>query len=128
MPRLLDRVSSSVVLKKNIILLVVVAVGVLLFIPTLDDGFMLDDYYQLAHLEDFDRVPEVGPLSIYTFADGKLNRLPHPQGDVLPWWADENLKIDFFRPLAGILHHLDHGCGPWCCWRWLCSSESWEHR
>jgi hypothetical protein len=95
-------------LKNPVILGVVVAAGVLLFLPTLDDGFMLDDYYQLAHLEDFDRVPEAGPLSLYTFADGRLNRLPPPQGDVLPWWSDDNLKINFFRPLSCVLHHVDH--------------------
>jgi len=95
-------------LKSPVILAVVLAAGVGLFLSTLSDGFMLDDYYQLAHLENFDRVPEAGPLSLYTFADGKLNRLPYPQGDVLPWWSDENLKIDFFRPLSCVLHHVDH--------------------
>jgi hypothetical protein len=95
-------------LKNPVILGVVVAAGVLLFLPTLGDGFMLDDYYQLAHLDDFDRVPEAGPLSLYTFADGELNRLPYPQGNVLPWWSDENFKINFFRPLSCVLHHVDH--------------------
>ena len=95
-------------LKNPVILAIVLAVGVLLFLPTMNDGYMLDDYYQLAHLEDFDWLPQAGPLSLYTFADGELNRLPAPQGDVLPWWSDDRLKINFFRPLSCVLHHVDH--------------------
>ena len=95
-------------LNKPVILSMVLAAGVLLFLPALNSGFMLDDYYQLAHLEDFDRIPQAGPLSIYTFADGKMNTLPAPQGDVLPWWAVDHLKINFFRPLSSVLHHVDH--------------------
>jgi len=96
-------------LKNPVILTVVLAAGVLLFLPTLTDGFMLDDYYQLAHIEEHPRLPDVGPLSIYTFADDSPGRAGEIQGDVLPWWADENLKIDFFRPLACVFYHVDHG-------------------
>jgi hypothetical protein len=94
--------------KKNVILPAVLAAGVLLFLPTLDDGFFLDDYYHLAHLENHPRLPGVGPLSIYTFADGRTNRMDAVQGDVLPWWSAEGLRIDFFRPLSSLVHQVDH--------------------
>lgn len=95
--------------KNPIILTVVLAAGVLLFLPTLNDGFMLDDYYQLAHLEEHPRLPDVGPLSIYTFTDDSKSHAGDIQGDALPWWSAEDLRIDFFRPLTCVLHHMDHG-------------------
>jgi hypothetical protein len=88
--------------------LLIVLTGLLLFLPTLDDGFFLDDYYHLAHLEEHPRLPAVGPLSIYTFADGRTNRMDAVQGDVLPWWSAAGLRIDFFRPLTSLLHRADH--------------------
>ncbi len=88
--------------------LLIPVAGVLLFLPTLDDGFFLDDYYHLAHLEEHPRLPAVGPLSIYTFADGRTNRMDAVQGDVLPWWSAAGLRIDFFRPLSALLHRTDH--------------------
>jgi hypothetical protein len=86
----------------------VVLAGVALFAPSLGVGFLIDDVYHLAILERFDRLDDVEPLSFYTFEEGKLQRMGPIQGRLPPWWAGEDFRQVFFRPLSCLIHMADH--------------------
>jgi len=85
-----------------------VLAGALLFLPSLGDGPYLDDHYQLALLEGVADLPAAGAFSLYTFSDGRRERLGGAQGDVTPWWTDPGFRLHFFRPLTCLTLHLDH--------------------
>jgi len=71
-------------------LLMVVALGVTLYLPSLDVGFVGDDLYQLAVLDGVD--DGMGPI----------------QGQVYPWWVASDFRKDLLRPLADAVFRLDH--------------------
>ncbi len=80
------------------IVLLAVMVGILLLVPSLWLGFVLSDLGILPVLERW--YPETGqPFNVYaSFFD-----LPG-----YPWWIDSETRLEFCRPLASALLHLDH--------------------
>jgi len=86
----------------------VAAVGVLLFLPSLGGGFLADDAYHLAAMENPEMFSGLGPLSLYTFIDDQPDRMGPVHGDLLPWWASSDFRQDFFRPLSCVFHQIDH--------------------
>lgn len=87
---------------------IVLLCGIILFLPSLGGGFLIDDVYQLAILERVDRLPNPGPLSLYTFDEGDPAALGPVQGRIASWWASADFRMDFFRPLACVFHIIDH--------------------
>jgi hypothetical protein len=86
-------------------LVVVLAVGVLLFQPGLRSPLMLDDYIHAA-MVDGTYGPPRGPFDLYDFVGaGEAPRLV--ERGFLPWWSHPALKIRFFRPLASALRWND---------------------
>lgn len=87
-------------------LLVVLALGVLVFLPAILAPFFLDDFLHLAMVEG--EFP--GKRSIFDFYDfvADDNRAEMLERGLLPWWASADLRIRFFRPLASVLVWLDH--------------------
>ena len=43
----------------------------------------------------------------------------------LPWWADLNLRVAFFRPLSVATHQLDHRLWPGALWAMHLQSVVW---
>ena len=85
------------------------AVAVVLFLPVLNVGLMMDDYVQ--------RVTYEGGLQVVPRPNWDLFRFVGPDRvefaknlDVgaVPWWAPADYKLAFFRPLAGLSHWLDY--------------------
>lgn len=87
---------------------IIVLSGIVLFLPSLGNGFLADDVYHLAILERFERLDDVGPLSLYTFEEGQPDRMGPVQGGLPPWWASEDFRQNFFRPLSCVFHVIDH--------------------
>lgn len=84
--------------------------AMLLVSPSLQLGWLIDDYVHRAFLTSPEGLEEFGrsPADIFAFiGDGWPE---HP--DSLPWWADDDLTLAFFRPLAGLSHWLDHQLWP----------------
>lgn len=54
-----------------------------------------------------------GHFDLFNFTSGEpaSNRALRDQGVLLPWWASDDLKLTFFRPLSSLLHRLDQ-----CAW------------
>jgi len=87
---------------------IIMGTGMALFLPVLQGGFFLDDYYHLLVLEGGWGISDAGVFDLFTFAEGRPDRMGPVQGDFLPWWAADDLRIDFFRPLCCLLHAVDH--------------------
>jgi hypothetical protein len=87
---------------------IVLLCGIILFLPSLGGGFLVDDVYHLAILEQIDELPTPGLFSLYTFDDGDPTSLGPIQGRMASWWASTDFKMNFFRPLSCVFHLLDH--------------------
>jgi hypothetical protein len=94
---------------------IILIVGVLLFVPSLWVGFLLDDFYYLGAIEG--RFPEHNTKrSLFTFFinDEEATRIIAAQGGY-PWWIDERVRGEAFRPLSDLLIRVDyllHGKAP----------------
>ena len=98
--------------------------AMLLCAPSLRLGLQWDDAFHRAALTMPD-LPMVSrsPADLFVFIEGDttLNRLAISLG-MLPWWADEHLRIAFFRPVTGLTHWLDYTV--WPQWPWMMHLQS----
>jgi hypothetical protein len=87
---------------------VILAVGMILALPTLAVGFFADDY---AFLVELKRLLPNGPpwwdLYRFTATTDDGNRALIASG-MLPWWTAPALRFHFVRPLASALLGLDY--------------------
>ena len=92
--------------------------GVLLALPALHFGFLLDDYHQRAALLDppatgIGYVTGRGLADLFRFMDGSPERVrPAMEAGVVPWWTDDHARISFYRPLAALTHRVDYALWP----------------
>lgn len=89
-------------------------VGMLLIAPAMNMGLLGDDYLHWSLLTG--RSVNVQPGSffgLFTFADGHAaaNQAMIDSGK-LTWWANEHLRIAFWRPLAELSQQLDYQWWP----------------
>lgn len=87
-----------------------VALAVLLGLPSLFLGRLLDDHTALAHTR--------AGTYLRTGVDTRLFRsvaAMREQGFV-GWWAGEDFRVVFMRPLAALSHSLDHLLWPEATW------------
>lgn len=87
-------------------LAVVIALGVVVFLPAITAPFFLDDFLHVAMVEG--EFP--GKRSVFDFYDfvADDNRAEMLERGLLPWWSHPLLRIRFFRPLASVLVFCDH--------------------
>ena len=95
--------------------LVVAALGILLALPALGAGWMMDDYYHRAvMLPDSPYRELLGPpAEMFRFfrGDPVRTRLVMDAG-VFPWWTDPTLKAEFLQALTVLTHRLDYALWP----------------
>lgn len=78
------------------------------YAPTLQDGLFADDYIALAIMEGKFAAPRT-VFDLFNFANGTpedvraLRRLGS-----LPWWAPDDFRIAFIRPLSSAAWYFDH--------------------
>ena len=85
---------------------------VLLTLPALWTGFQLDDMaMRMALIEHPEAI--AGPGEAFSFINGDLetNRQYMDLG-VMPWWAAEDLRFVFLRPVTIAFHRLDYVLWP----------------
>jgi hypothetical protein len=106
-------------------LVVVLVVALLLYTPFLFSGFFQDDFGARLEFSEaaYERlnVPEDvpkdvllnGPLNLYGFTSGGTQRfeLTREKG-FAPWWASEEIKTNFFRPLSSLTLAFDYSLWP----------------
>jgi hypothetical protein len=88
----------------------IVAVAILLTIPSLWAGFTLDDYVFLSIFRGTPDLPmmEQSIWDTYTFSEGDQERnLQRMEAGLLPWWTVDSWKVDMWRPLPSLSHWLD---------------------
>ena len=87
---------------------VILTVGVLLFVPSLWTGFLLDDFYYLGAIEG--RFPEHDTqrtLFPFFVNDEEATAAIAREGGY-PWWIDEQVRAEHFRPLSDLLLKMDY--------------------
>ena len=81
--------------------------GVVCALPALGIGFYADDYVQVTGLRSgaplADRI-----ASVFAFSDGGEATEALIADGSLPWWTSTQLRVRFFRPLAGALLAADN--------------------
>jgi len=107
-----------------------------LSLPTLGFGLMADDYLQKVSIQAWQGEIDLPPvldvpmghplLDGFTFLHGDpdLKALEEERG-LLPWWAPEDIKARFFRPLTMATHLLDYALWPDAVWLMHLHSLGW---
>jgi len=95
--------------------LFLVAVSLLLVLPSVWSGWQLDDIshrYFLLGYPDFEG-KTWSPLEMFSFLQSDTVRTRGMMDlGLLPWWTEEHLRLSFWRPLTGITHWLDYALWP----------------
>jgi hypothetical protein len=88
-----------------------IAFGVALLLPSLVLGFILDDFSHRLMLDRSFDFPggQRAIWDLFRFQDSdraKFHELL--EAGVAPWWAPEDFRLAFFRPLTSLLHAVDY--------------------
>jgi hypothetical protein len=105
----------------------IVALGVVLTLPSLTSGLVADDYLHAVALRRLPfPQPQVGPFDLFRFANGDP-QTAHALMDVgqFPWPADPACRFAFFRPLAAATHVLDYALWPGSTWLMHAQNIAW---
>jgi len=93
---------------------VILAVGLVL--PSLWNGFVLDDHtHRNVLLADIPMsVRFMSALNLFCFMseENSWQARDGKKAGIVPWWSPEDSKICFFRPLTSITHWLDYQFWP----------------
>ena len=90
--------------------------AVLISLPALGTGWIMDDWFHRNHLQTPGQVGlhglgEALDGMFTMFSPGPRHQALQEQG-VLPWWACDRLRIDVWRPLTTLTHWLDYRLFP----------------
>jgi hypothetical protein len=94
---------------------VAAALALLLTLPALWNGWLLDDHAHRFVLLGSPRFPDrlPPPKSLFALLDGDpAHTARFMDIGVLPWWTYEQLRIAFWRPLSALTHWLDYQLWP----------------
>lgn len=81
---------------------------VALYWPTLQSGYLMDDFI---HQQIFEAPAETTPkdhlgiLTLFDFASGNASA-------AMPWWATQGIETRFWRPLSSLIGYVDHIIAP----------------
>jgi hypothetical protein len=82
------------------------AIGALVFLPALRSPLFLDDHLQGAMVEGTFPAAR-SPFNLYDFIND-ADRATLTARGLLPWWSEPTLTLRFFRPLSSALLWIDH--------------------
>lgn len=85
--------------------------GILLTLPALWTGFAQDDHFFLMVFKGSPgfEVVDLSPLETFSFSKGDpAQRAELLERGLLPWWAAENWKLNFWRPLSSLSTWIDY--------------------
>jgi hypothetical protein len=85
------------------------AVALLLALPTLGSGFILDDYVHMTMARpDLAGTLHRTPWDFFSFVDSDAYVRQLMEDGAVPWWTNPSLRLSFFRPLSSVWHWLDY--------------------
>lgn len=107
---------------------VLVALAILLGLPTLDIGLVGDDLAQQAFLRRQHEGGSTAPWwNMFALVEGPPSKnIGLRTAGRYPWWVDPELRIVFFRPLSVATHHVDHWLWPSAVWMMHLHSVLWH--
>ena len=104
----------------------IVAIGVLLVLPSINTGIVADDHYHHIVIQEMDVPGVTNDGNIFAFATGNEEQLQQAQDiGIFPWWAQSDLKLAFYRPLSAFTHVLDERFWPNQIWIYHLHSIFW---
>jgi hypothetical protein len=88
---------------------VILWLGFVLLLPSLDTGLAADDYLHTIMLDRPGPIPgfERAPLDIFRFCDPRFAPALLDEG-LFSWWDDPQTKLAFLRPITALTHVFDH--------------------
>ena len=89
--------------------------AIVLALPALSVGWMLDDYYHRAILLEVPRFRELlgPPAEMFRFFRGDPARMGRLMDlGLFPWWTDPYIKAEFLQALTILTHRLDYVLWP----------------
>lgn len=104
---------SNIVASRAFILIAALF-AIVLLLPTLRAGFMMDDYAQGLWLKGgpFEGGPR-GMWDMFRFQDGDRQTFRRAlDAGYWPWWSSPDLRLSFLRPVTSLTHALDHKLFP----------------
>jgi len=89
-------------------------VGVLLVSPSLNYGFLHDDYYHRWILTQSPAYSDIRPpqSDMFRFFDGDPHRNQRMKEIGMSWWISTRLRIEFWRPITTLTHIVDYRFWP----------------
>ncbi|MEZ4294674.1 MAG: hypothetical protein R3B70_06835 [Polyangiaceae bacterium] len=104
-----ERVSR--LLASRAFIVVAVLLAIVLLLPSLRVGFMMDDYTQYIWLEGgpYSQGGRVAFWDMFRF-QGADRATFHRSLDIgfWPWWSSPDLRLAFLRPVTALTHAIDH--------------------
>jgi len=99
----------------------VLALGLLLVLPSLWLGLQLDDYFHWGLVSQSNPVLQTlspaSPYGLFSFVDGDPNRVMDLVNlGLLPWWTYPEVEYAFWRPMTELSHGLDYSLWPQQPW------------
>lgn len=91
------------------------ALAVLLTLPSLGVGMMIDDYYHRTILLENSQLGELlgPPAAMFRFFRGEPDRTGRLMDiGLFPWWTDPRLKAEMLHALTVLTHRLDYALWP----------------
>ena len=91
------------------------AISMILAIPSLWTGLILDDYFHKAMIQGGTLFGEIykPTLNIFRFLDGNpAQAISLMDKGLIPWWTLGNVKSSFWRPITALTHWLDYRLWP----------------
>ena len=91
------------------------ALSILLALPSLWAGWVMDDHFHRMKLTRADRLPEVFDASwdMFRFMDGDVERTVRMMDfGSLPWWTYPKIVAQFWRPVTTLTHRIDYQLWP----------------
>jgi len=95
--------------------LLVMVVAIVLTLPSLGAGLLVDDYHHKLFFSGSDSPAGLldSPLDLFRFFDDDPERSQQLLDfGLLPWWTTEGAKAAFWRPLTSLTHWLDYALWP----------------
>lgn len=100
----------------NALLTTSLLLAIILLSPALSLGLVSSDYFHKVLFTGNSPISlpnDNAIFGMFTFSSGSSEKM-HAVVDLgaLPWWADLNVKLTFFRPLAALTHWIDYQLWP----------------
>ena len=89
--------------------------GMLLTLPSLWGGWVIDDHYHRQVLLGSDRLQGIlgSRLDLFRFFDGDPERTQRMMDlGIVPWWTVKDLRGAFWRPVTALTHWIDYALWP----------------